>query len=499
MFSSACYVHSPVWAQELAIGVRSIARGLIREGTRYRNILRDVCATQWLSSDEFATLQRDRLIAIVRHAAANVPYYSALFARNKWSPMDVRSIDDIKYLPYLTKREVLADPKAFVATNMRGLRFRIHSSGTTGAPITIYQNLMSMVREHAFISRHFSWAGFKLGERRAWMRGDLVVPVEQTRGPFWRFDRVTNTLMLSSYHVTEANTGAYVQALESFDPVLIQAYPSSLALLARVMEDRGRSYQGSHLRAIITSSETLDVTARSVIECRFGCRVFDHYGSAERTVLIGTCEQGRYHIEPDYGFTELSEMANGDYELVGTGFNNWLMPLIRYKSGDCVDSPTFGSRCDCGREMPTVQGVAGRSDDYVVTPSGRRIGRLDHVFKGLRGIVEAQIRQVSLDEIRVLVCAGDGFSDASKARLAENIQSRIGGGVKIDVQIVPVIPRGKNGKFRAVVVERAVHDAFAKLSQRVAERTTDDEECMFGHPRGGVRHDGVHGHRAPER
>ena len=107
---------------------------------------------------------------------------------------------------------------------------------------------------------------------------------------------------------------------------------------------------------------------------------------------IGTCEYQQYHLISDYSFTELVPVADGLHEIVGTGFNNHAMPLIRYRTGDMVEMGGTGL-CDCGRHFPLVQRIHGRSDDCIKLPDGRMAGHLYRVFNGAAGVVEGQIVQ----------------------------------------------------------------------------------------------------------
>lgn len=455
MLHSPLYHYMPPRLQEMLIAVRERARKAIREGSYSQRVLKEITETQWLSRSELAQLQNERTRAVVRHAFQFVPYYRELLNRNGWTLSQFESASDIAKLPLLTKKEIAANPKAFVSERPFTWRFRASTSGTSGTPLRLYQDIRAIVREHAFLHRHLEWAGFRSGERRAWLRGDLIVPVDQQLPPFARENRVANMLMLSSYHLSFDHAEWYLRALSSFDPVVIQAYPSSLGFLAAYLEARDKDYEGRSLRAIITSSESLSSDQRAVIERRFGCAVYDHYGSTERVILGGTCEKGALHIESDYGLTEWISTEEGDYELVGTGFNNRVMPLIRYRTGDRVVPSDIGSGCACGRSMPVISRIAGRMDDYVVMEEGRQIGRLDHVFKGVKFVAEAQIvqREVGAVEILVVPSISGNQMSGELQKLLKNAHERLGADARIDVRLVNQIPRTANGKLKLVVSE----------------------------------------------
>jgi phenylacetate-CoA ligase len=212
----------------------------------------------------------------------------------------------------------------------------------------------------------------------------------------------------------------------------------------------GVSYGGVSLSGVVTSSETLSEGARRDIERAFGCRVFDWYGQGERVAAIGTCEHGRRHLLTDYSHVDLEPAGDGLVEIVGTGFHNLAMPLIRYRCGDLV-RPAAKEHCPCGRSFPVIAEVIGRLDDLVKLPDGRSIGRLDHLFKGVAGILEAQIRQDRRDALTMLVVPASGFNERTRRTLEENFRHRLGDALALEIELVDSIPRTRNGKFKGVV------------------------------------------------
>jgi phenylacetate-CoA ligase len=381
-----------------------------------------------------------------------VPYYRVQFRAANFVPdRDFRDLNDIEKVPYLTKRDVVTAGRALHATNYRGFKYKGATSGTTGLSLIAYRELNTIIRENAFLWRHLLVAGFEKGQRRAWIRGDMIVPADQQDPPFWRLNRADNMLMMSSFHLSERNAESYIQTLERFDPVAIQAYPSSIAYLARYLESHGRRYKGKSLKSVVTSSETLYDDQRRVIEEIMGRPIFDRYGCFEQVASIGMCEHGTYHIMLDYGLVELLPHGDGTAELVGTGFDNFLMPLVRYKTGDSVVLMEPGFRCPCGRSLPVVKRIVGRMDDAIKTPDGRKISMMANMFDGLDNLWQGQVVQDSLHAIRVLVVPRGEVDERAKTELVNRAKSLVGSGMEIKVEVVGEIPRTQSGKLRAVV------------------------------------------------
>jgi phenylacetate-CoA ligase len=451
MFGSFAYRHHPVWAQELLISVKSSLRGVMREGRAFEAMAAEVDESQWWSELQLRNFQSQRMRLTVESALRDVPYYRERYRSLGPDFAKLEFPEAVGKFSLLTKAEVREGGKSFLSRSARGPLISGSTSGTTGAPLGLRQDLAAINRENAFVWRQLAWAGLRRGDRRAWMRGDMIVPATQHKPPYWRWNRAENMVMFSSYHLSAATAPAYVDALARFDPVVIQAYPSSIGFLATWMLDSGIRYRGRSLRGIVTSSETLSEARRREIERAFGCRLFDWYGQFERVAAIGTCEHGRHHLLSDYSFVELLPSHDGLFELVGTGFNNLAMPLIRYRCGDFVRPAAAGQRCACGRSFPLIEQVIGRLDDSIKLSDGRSIGRLDHLFKGVEGILEAQIRQDRLDALTMLVVPSATFNERTREVLQSNVRHRMGDGIGLEIRLVDAIPRTSNGKFKGVV------------------------------------------------
>lgn len=453
MFSShsALYRRAAPALQEHLLAAQSHLRVLLTEQTSLRRARQAIGESQWLAPERWQALQLEEARSLALHAARRVPYYRELFGRLGVDPLTWRSLDDLHALPELSRDDVIEAGASLLAEGGPWLRFKGSTSGTTGRAMLGWRDRASIAVEQAFVERQAAWAGYRPGERRAWLRGDPVVPAHQSDGPLWRLNRAENMLMLSSYHLSPGNGAAYIEALERFDPVLLQAYPSSISYLARWLEEHDRVYRGTALRGIVTSSETLGAADRQVIAERFGCRVFDWYGAFERVAAIGTCEHGNYHVLEDYGCVEFEPNGDGTANLIGTGFGNRSMPLIRYRADDVVVPADPGYRCPCGRSFRVVERVLGRVDDVIRTPDGRHVVMLDWIFAGLFGLMEAQVVQEKLDEVRIRIVAGGEFGFADEQALLARALERLGPRVRIRIERVAQIERTRNGKFRQII------------------------------------------------
>ena len=414
--------------------LRATLRGLLREA------LRGVWARWWIYPQLLAN-ERDS-VALRRFVGRRARALGLAVGADGCMPPAT---------PLIDKSTVRADPHRFVRPRRPGslLRTTIRTSGTSGTPLAITQSLACVIREEAFVYRQLRWIGYRPGQRRAWLRGDIVCPAQPRNGVYWCRDWIGNMLLLSSYHLSDATMGAFIAALERYDPVVLHAYPSSVAALAAWLDAQGRRYRGPALRGVMTSSETLTPDVRAQVRHAFGVPVFDWYGQAERVAAIGTCDHQRYHLLSDYSLAEVLD----DGELVGTSLNNAAMALVRYRTGDTVT--LCSQACPCGRVFPVVDAVGGRQEPVIVLPDGRRIGLLDRVFQGQQhALVEGQVvyRGAARFALRVVTTGAGAPFDA--AALCAAFRLRVPD-VDVHVEQVQAIARGASGKFAFVVTELA--------------------------------------------
>lgn len=453
------YVRSPAYVQDLIVSAYGCILHRQRYGGNFQRHLTEVQETQWWSAERLEALQNARLTALIHHAYANTRYYRRLFDRLGLMPEDIACKDDLRKLPVLTKDDLREHFHDIVASNIPRRRIFVdHTSGTTGTPRMLYIDLNCLQYNYALLAREREWAGLPHNARRASLHGRVIVPANQQSPPFWRYNWAENQLLLSSYHLSANNIPAYVEQLLRFKPELIAGYPSSIYALAREMKEQGLA--GVHPKAVLTSAETLLSYQRECIKEQFTCRVLDCYGSSELAFWVGQCSEGSYHVCPEFGIVEIlrnrEPVGYGEVgHIVCTGLLNYAMPLIRYEVGDIA---VFSSRrCTCGRESSLLESIEGRIEDVVITPDGRKVGRLDSVFKNVTNVVEAQIVQEDEAHLIVNVVRSAGYTGRDSQAIRSALQERLGSKMDFRLDFVPSIPRTKAGKFRFVISHLEEH------------------------------------------
>jgi phenylacetate-CoA ligase len=257
---------------------------------------------------------------------------------------------------------------------------------------------------------------------------------------------------MSSNHLKRDLLKFYLDAIRQFRPTYVMGYPSSLSALAQLILESGS--RDLVMAVAVTNAEPIYDFQRTSIAQAFKCPVRETYGMAEIVVAASECTSERLHLWPEVGWVEIMEnsqsLPNGlSGDLICTGLLNVDMPLIRYEVGDRGTLNAESENCSCGRALPGISRIEGRTNDVLISPDGRRVYWVNPVFYGL-AVREAQVIQERLNCLRVLYVPTPDLTLETERLIKDRLKARMG---EMDVIMEPVdtIPRGPNGKFRAVI------------------------------------------------
>lgn len=418
--------------------------------------------SQWLPPDRLQSDPEQRLRRIVAQAYHQVPYYQDLFQSLKLRPEDIRTVADLHKLPTLSKATLRREFPRLQAADRRRYRPQVaHTSGSSGEPVRFLLDKPSNVLEFVYYWRHWSWAGYRLGNRFAELSSSYFLRDESRAGQTFRYQRGFGRLLLNSLAIGPDNIAGYARALREHRPKFLKGIASALYYLALFLDEAG--VRDLELAGVFSTGEMLLPHQRRVIERVFRCRVLDSYGHMERTVAISECPQGSLHVNPEYGVLEMAarpspKPADGSErvvtaDVVGTGLHNMSMPLLRYEVGDVVEVHDDPHGCPCGRAMPRVRRILGRREDAVVTPDGRVVTTLFVVFDEVPGIAHGQVIQEDVAHLRVRVVRHPTYTPQSEQTLLGHVRRFVGPGVRVTVDYVShdSLHRERSGKCRAVI------------------------------------------------
>ncbi|MGE5801472.1 MAG: phenylacetate--CoA ligase family protein [Gemmatimonadota bacterium] len=442
-FLLGAYHRLPASARSAVATLRGHYLRWWRYGPDSEGLAQEAAERDHWSHDRWQRWLEERLARQLERAATRVPYY-----REYWTARrrrgDRASWELLENWPILEKERLRADPRAFLADDCNiGSMMLEQTSGTTGKPLRVWRSRRTVETLHALgATRTRGWHGVPADARWARLGGQLVVPATERRPPFWVWNAALSQLYMSTYHLAPDLTPHYLDALARYQIRFLSGYTSSLHALANAALQLGRT----DLRMLVafTNAEPVGDHQRAAISTAFGCPVRETYGMTESVAWASECEAGRLHQWPEVGIVEVQ-----DGELICTGLLNPDMPLIRYRTGDRGRLAPPGSTCTCGRALPLLEAVEGRTSDVVVTRDGRQVFWLNPVWYGIP-VREAQIVQESIGRLRVRYAPAPGFAAATARTVVDRLRQRLGD-VEVVLEEVPEVPRSANGKLRAVV------------------------------------------------
>jgi phenylacetate-CoA ligase len=451
----AVYRRLPVSLQHVGCSVVGWHTERTRYGHGYERIFADALSRTYWSAQELTAFRDRRLIHHIEHAVGTSGFYRDRFREAGLTSPEIRTLDDLASLPILTKAEVQEHAAELSSSTPTTSETRMaHTSGTTGGALRFRVTMNAIREQWAIWWRYRSWHGIQKGTWCGLFAGRSVVPTTQTQPPFWRINYPGRQVLFSGYHLSRENLPSYMRELRRRRPPWLHGYPSLLALVATYLLDSGDDL-GYEVRWVTTGAENLLPQQAAVIERALGVRPIQHYGLAEGTANMAQCELGSLHVDEDFAAVEFIPIGRDDlYRIVGTNFANPATPLLRYDTQDLALLQE-GASCECGRAGRIVEGVDGRLEDYVVLKSGVRIGRMDHIFKDMVNIREAQIHQARRGEITIRVVRGEGYGRDDEGSILRETVKRVGNETNVRIEYVDALPRSATGKLRFVVSDLA--------------------------------------------
>jgi phenylacetate-CoA ligase len=450
MDAEAVYLRLPIFLQNAVCSLHGARINRSRFGPGFWSRLTAAEERLKWPAERLIAHRDEQLAAYIRHAATTVPFYRQVFENAGVRAESIRGLADLAVLPILTKADVQANYDTLVSDAVSPKRrIIIHTSGTTGGGLRFATTIEALQEQWAIWWRYRRLHGLQFDTWCGYFGGRSVVPLSQKRAPFWRYNRPGRQILFSGYHLAPATLPRYIDELRRRKPPWLHGYPSILAMLAGFLTERGDKL-GYAVQWITTGAESLLPHQSELIERVFGVRPIEHYGMAEAVANSFQCPAGRQHVDEDFAAVEFIPTQDGSAQrVVGTNFTNPAVPLIRYEVGDHVQLAEDG--CTCGLPGRVLLSVDGRQEDYVILRNNARLGRMDHIFKDMMRIREAQLYQDEPGVIRVRVVCNAGYGEADERMLLHEFRKRVGDQAQVIVEHVESIPRTSTGKLRFVV------------------------------------------------
>ena len=410
--------------------------------------------SQWWPAAQLEVYRARRLQQFLVDIGRRVPYYRQLFKRLAFDPTTVGSTQALRALPLLTKRDIRENVEDLKAEG-HGALTRYNTGGSSGEPLVFYMGKGRKSHDVAAKWRATRWWGVDIGDPELVVWGSPIELGAQDRVRRLR-DGMMRSHLLPAFEMSPQNLDRFVAAIRAARPAMLFGYPSSLSLIATHARQKKIDLANLGIRVAFVTSEKLYDEQRATISEVFGCPVANGYGARDAGFIAHECPAGSLHISAEDIIVETvrpdgSPAAQGESgEIVVTHMATGDFPFVRYGTGDMG---VLGDQsCACGRGLPVLKEVQGRTTDFVVARDGTVMHGLALIYavRDLPGVERFKIEQVSIDLTIVKLVVGTAFDARSEERIVGDFQARLGESVEIKIEKVRDIPAEASGKYRYV-------------------------------------------------
>ena len=422
-----------------------------------------------MNRSDLEMVQLERLQSTLTRVARNVPLYSRRFAELGLDPDQIRSLDDVRRLPFTTKADVRDNyPYGLFAVPLREVVRLQASSGTTGKPVVVGYTKGDVRRWSELVARVLTAGG---------VTKDDVVQIALNYGLFtggFGFHYGAERIGASVIPSSSGNTRRQIMIMQDYRATALICTPSYALHLADALAEMGVGRNDLTLRVGLFGAEPWSEPMRREIEERLGIQATDNYGISEvmGPGIAGECLERRgLHINEDHFLAEIVDPESGEPatpgetgELVLTTLTKEAFPVVRYRTGDLtrlIDEP-----CPCGRTFRRMARIPGRADDMLIIrgvnvfPSQVEAILLESGLAGPHYQIVLD-REDRMDKATVLVEAPESFCTdriSESQGVIESLRRKLEElGVSFDVRLVePRTLERPEGKAKRVLDRRTL-------------------------------------------
>jgi phenylacetate-CoA ligase len=477
------YVASPQWVKSTVGRAYASLPDRIKYGRRFPHFQREV--RRCYQSAELEQAVDAKLLKALRVALLHVPAYSAYrgLLQQGLAPRELLS-----RLPLISKLDIKADPQRYVSTrsNSRDM-LEMFTGGSTAHPMRFFaQKHVTRPKEAAYFEDLDKRAGLQEGDVILNLRGRTVPGAGEPGRRLWMYEPIKRHLILSSDHMEARFMPEYVNALKEWKPTFIHAFPSALYPLAKWLNAHPEPEITLRIHGVELTSENTYDHQLAMFRRVFPCPVTRGYGHTERVLLAATMpDDDRYFFWPLYGYPELIDARGNTIvepgvlgEIVGTAFDNAVMPFVRYRTGDMG---AWGSTQHPNLPgFPVFERIEGRMQDFVVCQD-RRVVSVTTLgaahFSDLADFEWIQYEQSKPGRLTLRVVSRRTLDERQRAAIEQAVRQKTQGGCEVDVLCVPSIELTAAGKQMLMIQHLDVSEylgasrAESVLSDASAVRT----------------------------
>lgn len=417
------------------------------------SLFREFERVERMSKDQLKAYQWEKIQRLINYAFRYSPYYKNLFKKLGAEPCDITDEGLYSKIPVLTKdiiREYASD--ILVRPRPKYLN-KAKTSGSTGQPTVIFKDPLGRASTYAAMYRGHFWHGVGVGakEARLWSVPTGIL----SKGRIKIKDMVLNRFRQNKSETNESTFEDFLKKMKRYTPRYLMGYPSLIYPFAKYIEHLDADVKSLKLSFIKCTAEVIFDYQKEKIEEIFACPCISEYGATESGVIAFECPHRSQHVMDHCNFVEFIEDetngSNSYSKIITTNLHNLCFPIIRYDIGDLC-TPDNGI-CDCGRSLPLIKNIIGRTHDIIIGINGERfhssilsISLKELISYGLN-FKQMKFVQNEKGKIQIKIIDTGNLSTLHMELIQKRIQSQFKGCIKVEIEKVQNIPREISGKF----------------------------------------------------
>lgn len=407
------------------------------------------CAMRWYrqiakmntwSNQDVIKWQTEQLHKLVEHVYYHTRYYRVTMDSLGLRPQDIKTLDDIRYFPVLTREIIKEQFDDLIPDNINVFPHRkCATGGSTGQPMTYIcdENTWGFVTA----MKIYSWqqTGYHFGDKYVSLGSSSLFPVNKKNVVNELYSRLRNTIPLNGMNMDNETCSIFMDIIQRKRIRYIYGYATALYLLAKFCRDNSITW---HIKAAFATAEKLTPLYREVISKTWGAIVMDCYGSRDGGITAYEIEPGKYHV----GYASWLEASDKEpSELYATNLIDFAFPTIRYANRDEVmmwDSTVYSIY-----NGQILKRVIGRTSDVVAFNNGHRLttSGFNSLFRGFN--IEAfRIKKTGDMSVLIQIQKRENYTQEEHDLLFASIEKYVGDDVSIAFEYIDEFQPLPNGK-----------------------------------------------------
>lgn len=405
---------------------------------------REIKKLRQYTPEDINKWQYTRLIKLIEHAYNHTKYYNNLFKKHRILPAGIRSLDDLQYIPILTKTDVRKYFDDLIPDNIETIPHKKSATGgSTGDPMEYWLDHRSWSMSNAINIINWEKVGYNYGDQYIALGSTSLFVNKSTSLKHQIFYRLKNKIGVNGINMSDEVCSGHIALIRKKKIRFIYGYASAIYLLAKYAKAHNLKL---NIQACFPTSEVLTDQFRKTIQQAFECDIIDSYGANDGSINAFSHKNGFFEVGYNCLVRVENPNQNGQGSALLTDLFNYAMPLINYKLGDEIQVDTTKNK-DYPYNGQIINNVMGRTSDIIQLENGRTLTGpgFTILFKDLP-VEHYCIEKNDINSIKCIIVKLPGYEQHHEDIIRTTFDKQMGENAKFSIVYNDVIPRTTSGK-----------------------------------------------------